>query len=227
MTVDENIYCTIKKQRIYTSQRTVSHCRFLLHVFFLHVLFERSLFLSLNALLDSLFELPLLAPDFLQLCLPLGLQVWILQQFPLMTIWTRTVQTRHLSLYGRLIVFNANKCRLKQGLLAFPSRIICFLLLISFFSSKSVHSSFYNTRTSVFVLVLRDVWSHTPTTKVTLNMKRRTRTISHWRLVTLTWVRIFRTSASFTGYSFNLVSAVDKYKLKPTWCSVWVFLKRC
>lgn len=33
------------------------------------------------------------------------------------------------------------------------------------------------------------------------------RTISHSRLVTLTWVRIFRTSFSSTGNSFSLVSA--------------------
>lgn len=38
------------------------------------------MFLSLNGVLDFLLKLLLLAPDLLQLSLPLGLQVWILRQ---------------------------------------------------------------------------------------------------------------------------------------------------
>ena len=52
---------------------------FLFHVFRLcQFLFQLSMFLSLDALLDFLFEPPLLCPDLLQLGLPLGLHVWIL-----------------------------------------------------------------------------------------------------------------------------------------------------
>ena len=51
-------------------------CLALFHLFLL----ELSPFLSLNALLDFLFELFLLASDLLQLSSPLGLQVWILKQ---------------------------------------------------------------------------------------------------------------------------------------------------
>lgn len=38
------------------------------------------------------------------------------------------------------------------------------------------------------------------------NKERNLRTISHSRLVTLTWVRIWWTSFSLTAYSFSFVS---------------------
>lgn len=141
--------------------------------------------------------------------------------------------------------------------LTFPSKISCFLLFISFFSSKSVDSSFYKTEKelpyrpnitsistsmtregclifrcqfqfrnkSIIDTVLNSVNTDlTPGGEVIMNMRRRViRTISHCRLVTLTWVRICRTSFSSTGNSFSFVSAQTHNG--PVFCLIQLLLE--
>lgn len=109
----------------------------------------------------------------------------------------------------------------KKNEQTFPSKISCFLLLISFFSSKSVDSSLYKIKSvdaqiSCWIANDRAGRSkggnteesrHHQHLSLIENKERNVRTISHSRLVTLTWVRIWWTSFSLTAYSFSFDSA--------------------
>lgn len=68
---------TVSHTQVRVSGRRLCCCLFLLFPLQL-LLFCFSTFLLLQVLLDFLFKFLLLASDFLQLCFPLGFQIWIL-----------------------------------------------------------------------------------------------------------------------------------------------------
>lgn len=158
-------------------------------------------FMSPKSLPHLLLETPILLLDLGQFRLALGLQVRVLRKGARLAEILRPQQ-------GSFPVTSSGPKPsppiLATPLLSpapwftFPSKISCFRLLISFFSSKCEASSFYREGTGQG----RPTGQGAPLSNLVTTL-----TISHSLRTTLTCVRIFRTSASSTASSSSCFSA--------------------